>query len=116
MSLNDDGSGGWGCLLLAAILLVGLACVGVTYVDDWIGIQASKAQAELHRAEAARAQAQAERERAAAVRDVTGTVRARAAVVNLVPWLPVIVVVVLLAPFVLMLLVMAGGDRGPAGR
>ena len=116
MSLNDDGSGGWGCLLLAAILLVGLACVGVTYVDDWIGIQASKAQAELHRAEAARAQAQAERERAAAVRDVTQSVRARAAAVDVLPWLPVIVVVVLLAPGVLALLAVAGGDHGAAGR
>lgn len=96
----SDGSGGWGCILLALLLIAVVIAVGVTYIDDWIGIQATRAQASLTQAEARAEQARANRERAAAVRDVTGSVRARAAAVNLLPYLPVVVVVIILAPFV----------------
>lgn len=95
---TSDGSGGWGCVFLALLLLTIVIVVGVTYVDDWIGIQATKAAAALVNAEARRLQAAADREQAEAVRDVTGAVKSRMDMVNLVPWIPVIVVLVVLVP------------------
>lgn len=103
MNLNSEGgSGSWGCLLLVTILLVGLACVGATYLDDWIGIQTSKAQTALHRAQAEQARAEAARQRAESVRDITLAVRARSSVVDLLPWLPVIALIILAAPAMLL--------------
>lgn len=97
---TSDGSGGWGCVFLALLLLTIVIVVGVTYVDDWIGIQATKAAAALVNAEARRLQAAADREQAEAVRDVTGAVKSRMAWVNVQPLIPIMVVLIVLTPLV----------------
>lgn len=99
----DSSSGVGGCIFAAlALVFVAVLVIGcATYVDDWIDIQRVKADAALRQAEADRLWAEAEEQRAEAVTDVTGAARSRATAVNWLPFVPIIVVVVLLAPVLL---------------
>jgi len=115
----NNGGEGWGCVIVALLLVAALVMGGVLWLDDIVAIQRDKAAAALRHAEAERDRAEAEREQAAALRDVTQSVRARSAAVDLLPYLPPAVLALVLAPFVwkvLDRLFPLGGRHGTTGR